>query len=99
MFIFLLHSCGPDRKSETRESFRGLVINKYKTGPCFGNIVIKDGSVEDTLQDMCFCAAQNAQVWTYVAINDSIYKNPGTLKINVIRNHLVKEFDYPECYR
>ena len=99
-FILLLtYSCGPNKLSRTAESFGGIVIAKYETKPCFGNIVICNDNTIDTLKDVCKCAYGKNNVWDYLMINDSLFKREGSMKWFVARHKAVKEFNYPNCFR
>jgi hypothetical protein len=74
------------------------IVQKKQNGQrgCFGFILVQDRMKIDTL-DICFCVPENEKVWSYVLPNDSLYKEKGSLKIQVVRNGQERSFDYPCC--
>ena len=75
---------------------KGIVINKYdeETG-CFGAIVIKQRNSIDTLHNVFICAFNDEKIWDYVLPNDSLYKQKGSLSIEVVRNGNITKFTFP----
>jgi len=95
----LFIGCGPDRNKRLSESFNGIVIKKSETQPCFGMIIISRGKIIDTLKDVCICSQANGDVWRYLSVGDSIFKQKGSLSWHIVRKGIDKTFDYPSCYK
>jgi hypothetical protein len=98
--IFCLYDCKPNLVKIKEMSFKGVIRSKFKTGTgCFGSIVINENNRIDTLTNICYCGAKNTDVWDFCVPGDTIYKEKNIMTINVIRNRIVKRFDYPLCYQ
>ncbi len=74
----------------------GRVVKKYEeeTG-CFGAIIIKQNKFIDTLHNVFVCAVDDEKIWRYILPNDSLYKEKGSLVIEVVRNSIRKKFTFP----
>jgi hypothetical protein len=74
----------------------GIVVKKYKeeTG-CFGAIVIKQNNYFDTLHNIFYCTVEEEKIWDYVMPNDTLYKQKGSLAIEVVRNSKRAKFTFP----
>lgn len=101
LLIFCNFNCRPDIPALKSVTFRGIVIEKYKEGTgCYGAIVIRQNKQVDTLKNQCYCGSAKSDVWDFVILNDSIYKEKGSSTVNVIRKRNIKKFDYyPICYQ
>ena len=75
---------------------KGIVLKKYEeeTG-CFGAIIIKQNNSIDTLHNIFICAFNDEKIWDYVLPNDSVYKQKGSLVIEVVRNGNSAKFTFP----
>lgn len=49
----------------------------------------------DTLRNIFICAIKEEKIWRYVLPNDSLYKQKGSLQIEVVRNGNRKKFTFP----
>ena len=74
----------------------GIVVNKYEeeTG-CFGAIIIQQNNSIDTLRKIFICAPNEEKIWDYVLPKDSIYKQKGSLAVEVVRNGNKAKFTFP----
>ncbi len=86
------------RKKIRPIGINGIVINKgmSETG-CFGSIVFMENGVVDSLSNICYCVPEKESLWEYVMAGDSIYKQPGDLKVYIVRDKLRKKIDFPCC--
>jgi hypothetical protein len=101
--IYLLSSCVFDCDRYLIKHIKPLVINgvlkeksKSQTG-CFGNIILKQKEYADTLQNICYCVPENQGLWEYIIPGDSLFKEKGSLTVEVYRKGTIKKFDYPCC--
>ena len=78
------------------KSIRGVVLDKAKeaTG-CFGLIIIKQDDGIDTLHNIFYCTPPKNSIWEYIQPGDSIFKEKGTLQVDVKRAAVIKEFVFP----
>ncbi|MEP6584932.1 MAG: hypothetical protein ABJA90_11735 [Ginsengibacter sp.] len=74
----------------------GVVVKKYEeqTG-CFGAIIFRQDNSIDTLHNIFICAIKDEKIWHYVLPNDSLYKQKGSLEVEVVRNGNREKFTFP----
>ncbi len=100
VFSYCLTGCFPCNVflSNVKSSvIKGIVAGKNEDGPCFGNIIIMQKNILDTLTNVCHCTPENEAVWDYINTGDSLYKGKGSLIVQVFRNDSIKKFKYPCC--
>ena len=62
-------------------------MNKYEEHTvCFGAIIIRQDNSIDTLHNIFICAFNDEKIWDHVLPDDSLYKQEGSLKVEVVRN-------------